>query len=72
MNHVTHPLSSDEISIFLSKIRTFLLYQKIQILTAFSYIIPNSYNIFWVFKDYFNKNGYDFDNVRKNGYSRPS
>ena len=29
------------------------------------FIIFNSFNFFWVFKDCFNKHGYDFDDVRK-------
>ena len=49
-----------------------LLYQEMQTQTAFWYIISNSYNFFWVFKDCFNKHGYNFDDVSKNGYSRPS
>ena len=49
-----------------------LLYQEIQIQIAFWYIISNSFNFSWVFKDFFNKPGYNFDDVSKNGYPRPS
>ena len=35
-------------------------------------LIYNSINLFIVFKDCFNKHGYNFDNVSKNGYSRHS
>ena len=49
-----------------------LLYQEIQIKTAFWYIVSNSFNFSWFFKDFFNKPGYNFDDVSKNGYSRPS
>ena len=49
-----------------------LLYQEIRILIAFYYIISNSFSFSWVFKDLFNKPGYNFDDVSKNGYLRPS
>ena len=42
-----------------------LLYQEIQIQIAFWYIISNSFNFSWVFKDFFNKPGYNFDDVSK-------
>ena len=32
----------------------------------------NSFNFSWAFKDCFDKNGYSFDDVSKNGYLRPS
>ena len=32
----------------------------------------NSFNFSWVFKDFFNKPGYNFDDVSKNGYPRLS
>ena len=32
----------------------------------------SSFNFFWIFTDWFNKYRYDFDDVSKNGYSRPS
>ena len=52
--------------------RQILLYQEIQIESAFWCIISNSFNFCWVFKDSFNKHGYNFDDVSSNGYSRPS
>ena len=61
-------LSSADISIFYWK-SAILLYQEIQIKTAFWYLISNSVNFFRVFKDYFNKHGYIFDDISKNGYS---
>ena len=58
MNHVRYPLSSAGISIFSRGNQHILLYQKVQIETAFWCIISNYFNFFWVFKDFFNKNGY--------------
>ena len=43
-----------------------LLYQVIQKYISFWYIISNYFNVFLVFKYYFNKHGYNFDNVSKN------
>ena len=40
--------------------------------TAYWYIISNSSNLFWAFRDYFNKHGCNFGDVNKNGNSRPS
>ena len=37
-----------------------LLFQKIQIQIVFWYIISSSFNIFWVLKEFFNRNGYNF------------
>ena len=42
---------------FFTKNQQLLLYQEIQIYIAFQYIIVNSFNFFWVYKDCFNKNG---------------
>ena len=63
---MTHLLSSADISIFSPKIgyRKILLYQEIPIWIAF--------NFFRVFKDFFNKHHYNFDDVSKNSYFRPS
>ena len=47
-----------------------LLYQQIQINIAFWYIISNSFNFYWVLKDFFNKHSYNFDDVSKDGYPR--
>ena len=41
-----------------------LLYQDMQIYIAFWYIISNSFNFSWVFKRFFDKPGYNFDDVR--------
>ena len=35
-------------------------------------MISGSFNFSWVFKDFFNKYGCNFDNVSKNSYPRPS
>ena len=35
-------------------------------------IVSNSFNFSWVFKDFSNKPGYNFDDVSENGYPRPS
>ena len=51
---------------FFTENQQILLYQDIQIKIAFWY------NFSWVFKDFFNKSGYKFDDVSKNGYPRPS
>ena len=53
---VPHPLNSAEVSIFSPEISRF-----------YYIIIPNSFNSSWIFKDYFNKYGYNFDYVSKNG-----
>ena len=49
-----------------------LQYQKIQIQITFRYIISNSFNFSWVFKNFFNRHGYNFHNVSKIGFSRGS
>ena len=41
-------------------------------ISIFSPEKANSFNFSWVFKDYFNKNGYSFDDVSKTAYFRPS
>ena len=45
-----------------------LRYEEIQIQIPFRYIISNSPNFSWVFKDCFNKHGPNFDDVNKNAY----
>ena len=62
MNHVTHPLSSADISFFFPRNHQILLYQ--EILIAFWYIISNSFNFYWVFKDCFNKHGYNLTSTK--------
>ena len=63
---MTHPLSSPDISIFSPEISKFCNIKKYRIHNF------NSFNFILVFKDYFNKHGYNFDGVSKYGYSRPS
>ena len=72
MNHVTHPLSSAEISIFSTRNQQTFLYQEIQMQTAFWCIDSNSYKFFWVFKVCFKKYGYNFDDASKNGHCKSS
>ena len=57
---------------FFTGIQQILLYQEIQMEIAFWYTISNWFNFYWVFKDFLNKSGYNFDDVSKNGYPRPS
>ena len=45
---------------------------EIQIQILFWYIISNSAKVFWVFKDCFDKNGYNLDDVSNNGNARSS
>ena len=59
-------------SAFFTKNQQIFVYQEIQIYIAFWCAIFNSFNFFWVLKDFFNKHGYNFDDVSKNGYSKPS
>ena len=59
-------------SAFFTRNQQIFVYQEIQIYIAFWCAIFNSFNFFWVFKDFFNKRGYNFDDVSKNGYSKPS
>ena len=43
-------------------------YQEIRIEITFWCIIFNSFDFSWVFKDCFNKHGYNFDDVSKSGF----
>ena len=61
MNYVTHPLRSAEISIFHWKSASFAISEN-----------TNSFEFFLVFKYFFDKHGYNFDDVSKIGYSRLS
>ena len=54
---------------FFTGTQQILLYREIQIQIEFWYIISNSFNFSWVFKEFFNKHGYNFDDVNKNGNS---
>ena len=49
-----------------------LLHQEIHIQIGFWYIISNYFNFSWVFSIFFNKHGYNFDDVSKHIYSRSS
>ena len=56
MNHLTHPLSSADTSIPLPEISKFCYIKKYRYRLHFDvYIIPNSFNFFWIFKDSFKK-----------------
>ena len=71
INHLyeSHSLSSANISIFLLEISKFCYIRKYRYRSIcryiFWYIISNSFNFFWILKDFFNKHGYNFDDVRK-------
>ena len=71
INHVTYLLSSADISIFHLKSANFATSRN-KIQTEFSYIICTSFNFPCGFNNCFNKYGYNFDDVSKNNYSRPS
>ena len=58
LNQVIQPLSFG-ISIFSPGISKF-------------WYITSNFVFFLVFKDFFNKDGYNFDDISKNGYSRAS
>ena len=49
-----------------------LLYQEMHVWIAFWYKISYYFNFSRVFKDWFNKKCYNFDDVSKNGYPRLS
>ena len=72
MNHMTYPLSSADISIFSSQISKFCYVRKYKYTLHFEHIISNSFDFFWVFKELFDKQGCNFDDVSKIGYFRPS
>ena len=67
MNHVTHPLSSADISIFSPEISKFCYIKKCRYRLHFGPQF-NFFNFCWVFKDFLNKTGYNFDDVSKKGY----
>ena len=69
MNHVTHPLRSADIIIFHRKLANFAISENTD---TDCILVHNSFNFFWVFKDFFNKHGQNFDNVSEIGYSRLS
>ena len=51
---------------FLSGNQQILIYQIIQIVIAFWFITSDFLIFFWVFKDFFHKLVYNFDNISKN------
>ena len=71
MNHMGHPLSSAEISILLPDISKYFISRNTDI-GCILMQISNSFNFSWVFKDFFSKPGYNFEDVSKNGYLRSS
>ena len=72
MNHVTHPQSSTDISIFSPEISNSCYIKKYRYRLHFGTQFLIFFNFYWVFKDFLNKTGYNFDGVNKNGYPRPS
>ena len=72
MNHVTQPLTSAEISIFSPEISKFCYIKKCRYRLHFSTELSNYFRFSRVFTDLFNKPGYNFDDVSKNGYPRSS
>ena len=60
MNHETYSLSSADISFFSPEISKFRYIKK-----CIDLLHINSFNLFWVFKDRFNKHGCYFDDVNK-------
>ena len=65
---MTHPLSHADIS----HQHDFTGNQEMQIQIPFWYTISNSFKVFRVFKDCFDKHGYNLDDVSKNRNSRSS
>ena len=68
---MTHHLSSSDISILLTRNEQFFLYQEIQVKGCISiHNNSNSFNFYRVFKYFFNKHGYNFDDTSKIGFTR--
>ena len=57
---------------FPSEISKFCYFKKYRYRLHFSIQFLIFFNFSWVFKDFFNKPSYNFDDVGKNGYPRPS
>ena len=57
---------------FFTRNQPILLHQEIQLYIGFWCIIYNSFNFYWVLNKFFDNHGYNFDDVSKIGYSRPS
>ena len=66
MNHVTHPLTSADISIFYRKSANFVTSRN----TDIDFILVHNFNYFSFSCFLFNKPCYNFDDVNKNGYRR--
>ena len=54
---------------FFTKNQQILLHQEIQIEIAYWYINFYFSNLFWIFKNFFNKHDSSFDDVSENGFS---
>ena len=65
------PLTSTDISFFHQKPANFNISRNTDT-DCILVIISNSFSFSWVFKDLFNKSGYNFDDVSTNGYPRSS
>ena len=50
----------------------FVYVKKYRYRLYFDILFPKSFNFFLILKDFSNKHGRNFDDVSKNGYSRPS
>ena len=68
LNHVTHTLSYADIS----HQHVFTGNQEIEIQIPYWSTISNSFKVFRVFKDCFDKHGYNLNDVSKNGNPRSS
>ena len=71
MNHVTQPSCFADISIFSLKISRFCYIKKYRQI-AIWFIISNSFNFFESLKIIIKNMGYNFKDISKNGYTRPS
>ena len=72
MNHVSHPFNSANISVFCQwKLTIFVLSEN----TVIGCILVHNFNflnIFQIFKYFLNRHSYNFDDISKIEYSRPS
>ena len=73
MNHLTQPLSSADISIFKRKSVNFAISRNTDIdcILIYNFYFLKFFESLNSESDCFNKKGYDFDDVNKNGYFRP-
>ena len=67
MNHVTHPMSSVDISIFSLEMSSFCYIKKYRYRLHFNtkFLILLFYFFFWVLKSWFKKHSCNFDDVSK-------